>query len=359
MPERRRHRASSGGAISPMVRSTDKTEAQMLLEVITGAVDRRRHHAPRGRLHVRGKLRLRRRPGVLVRAEHRRHRRLAAEARLARRDGRRVGDVRGVAPPAARRHRRRGGDGIGPLVDRRPDADLPDGDGPVLPRPAGRRRRVASPRSRPGRSSTRARSPSARWPRSRPGARRDAPGTTRTRRSAATSTSTRCSPRTTCDAPLRRHDLPPITDGACAVVIARADKARELCEQPGVDHRLRALQRAPLPGHARPHVVAVDHARGQGGRAGGGAGRGGRAPGRVHPRGAAAGRGPRPRRRRGGEPVGRTARRQPDHGDRPGPRRRGRAADPRPRPQPHARALDVGSVPAAEPGLHPREGNRK
>jgi acetyl-CoA acetyltransferase len=33
-------------------------------------------------------------------------------------------------------------------------------------------------------------------------------------------------------APLRRHDLPPITDGACAVVIARADKARELCEHP-------------------------------------------------------------------------------------------------------------------------------
>ena len=32
--------------------------------------------------------------------------------------------------------------------------------------------------------------------------------------------------------PLRRHDLPPITDGACAVVIARADKARELCERP-------------------------------------------------------------------------------------------------------------------------------
>jgi acetyl-CoA acetyltransferase len=32
--------------------------------------------------------------------------------------------------------------------------------------------------------------------------------------------------------PLRRHDLPPITDGACAVVIARADKARELCDNP-------------------------------------------------------------------------------------------------------------------------------
>jgi acetyl-CoA acetyltransferase len=33
-------------------------------------------------------------------------------------------------------------------------------------------------------------------------------------------------------APLRRHDLPPITDGACAVVMARADKARQLSEHP-------------------------------------------------------------------------------------------------------------------------------
>ena len=33
-------------------------------------------------------------------------------------------------------------------------------------------------------------------------------------------------------APLRRHDLPPITDGACAVVIARRDKALELADRP-------------------------------------------------------------------------------------------------------------------------------
>ena len=32
--------------------------------------------------------------------------------------------------------------------------------------------------------------------------------------------------------PLRRHDLPPITDGASCVIIARGDKARELCEHP-------------------------------------------------------------------------------------------------------------------------------
>ncbi len=42
-------------------------------------------------------------------------------------------------------------------------------------------------------------------------------------------------------APLRRHDAPPITDGAAAMVLARGDRARELVERPawiaGLDHR--------------------------------------------------------------------------------------------------------------------------
>jgi acetyl-CoA acetyltransferase len=41
--------------------------------------------------------------------------------------------------------------------------------------------------------------------------------------------------------PLRRHDLPPITDGACAMVLATAERARQLVERPafvtGIDHR--------------------------------------------------------------------------------------------------------------------------
>ena len=41
--------------------------------------------------------------------------------------------------------------------------------------------------------------------------------------------------------PLRRHDLPPITDGAAAMVLARGDRARELVKRPayitGFDHR--------------------------------------------------------------------------------------------------------------------------
>ncbi len=42
--------------------------------------------------------------------------------------------------------------------------------------------------------------------------------------------------------PLRRHDLPPISDGAAAVVLAAGDRARELSARPvwirGMDHRI-------------------------------------------------------------------------------------------------------------------------
>ncbi len=42
--------------------------------------------------------------------------------------------------------------------------------------------------------------------------------------------------------PLRKHDLPPISDGASAVVLARGDRARRLVERPawirGLDHRI-------------------------------------------------------------------------------------------------------------------------
>lgn len=42
--------------------------------------------------------------------------------------------------------------------------------------------------------------------------------------------------------PLHRHDCAPITDGASAVILASADRARELCERPawitGIEHRI-------------------------------------------------------------------------------------------------------------------------
>jgi acetyl-CoA acetyltransferase len=42
--------------------------------------------------------------------------------------------------------------------------------------------------------------------------------------------------------PLRKHDCPPITDGACAVLLAAGDRARDLCRRPawikGLAHRI-------------------------------------------------------------------------------------------------------------------------
>jgi acetyl-CoA acetyltransferase len=47
-------------------------------------------------------------------------------------------------------------------------------------------------------------------------------------------------------APLRKHDCPPITDGAAAVVLAAGDLARRVCRRPawirGIDHRIEPHQ---------------------------------------------------------------------------------------------------------------------
>ena len=89
-------------ATTPMVRHTGDTETTLLLHAITDALE------PIGLTRAdvdftcARQLRLHLRRDVLVRQQPRRHRRVAAQARLARRDGRRVGDVRGVAPPAPR-----------------------------------------------------------------------------------------------------------------------------------------------------------------------------------------------------------------------------------------------------------------
>jgi acetyl-CoA acetyltransferase len=44
--------------------------------------------------------------------------------------------------------------------------------------------------------------------------------------------------------PLRRHDCPPLSDGAAAVILAAGDLARDVCERPawirGLDHRIEA-----------------------------------------------------------------------------------------------------------------------
>ena len=126
-------------------------------------------------------------------------------------------------------------------------------------------------------------------------------------------------------APLRRHDTPPISDGACAVVLATARRAEQLRERPawitGLDHRtechnpaLRDLTDSPstrIAAEAAGIADGPDRAR--------------RAAGRLHPRGVPPARGARARRLGPGEPVGRRARGQPDHGHRPRAHLRGGA----------------------------------
>ena len=63
-------------------------------------------------------------------------------------------------------------------------------------------------------------------------------------------------------APLRRHALPPITDGVAAVVLAAGDRARGAVRAAGVDHRHRPPHRGPRPGRPRPVGVPLDPRRG-------------------------------------------------------------------------------------------------
>lgn len=70
-------------------------------------------------------------------------------------------------------------------------------------------------------------------------------------------------------APLRRHALPPITDGAVAVVLAAGDRATELCERPawitGIDHRIETHQLGARDLTTSPSTAAAAAAAGVGG----------------------------------------------------------------------------------------------
>ncbi|MGO9342638.1 MAG: lipid-transfer protein [Acidimicrobiales bacterium] len=74
-------------------------------------------------------------------------------------------------------------------------------------------------------------------------------------------------------APLRRHAVPPITDGAAAVVLAAGDRARELCSGPawvtGLDHRIEthAIGARDLTESASTRLAAIGAGLG-GGKAG-------------------------------------------------------------------------------------------
>ncbi len=162
-----------GWAQTPMVRHTDQSETQLLLDVITDAL------TPLGLTRADVDF------TCLGSCDYITGQAFSFVTNLdaigawppkrdsPRRDGRRVGAVRGVAPPAGGRHRDRRRHRLRPLVDRRPGAHLPDGDGPVLPRAA--RRRPADVRRPPGpgghRRRHRRRAVDGRGRRSGPGAR--------------------------------------------------------------------------------------------------------------------------------------------------------------------------------------------
>ena len=157
--------------------------------------------------------------------------------------------------------------------------------------------------------------------------------------------------------PLRAHDCAPVGDGAAVVILASAERARDLCERPawitGFEHRIdsaslgaRDLTQAPSAAAA---AAAAGVADGRG-RAGGASGRG-RGARAVHAPGDPAARRAGAGRRRQHEPVGRRALRQPDVRRGPGPDRVSGAGDHfRPRgPDPRPRHQRPG--PAAEPRL--------
>ena len=105
--------------------------------------------------------------------------------------------------------------------------------------------------------------------------------------------------------PLRRHDLPPTTDGCAAVVLARGKKAYDLCERPvwitGIDHRIEAH----LPTVRKDITTSVSTSlAAQGAGAADGPDRRGRDPRPVQLPGADRHRGPRPRRDTAVNPSG-------------------------------------------------------
>ena len=217
-----------GFAQSPYARSElERNEVEMLMPVIREAIERARHPAEGDRLHGLRQLRLPRRAAVRVRDRARRRRRVAADPRVARRDGRRVGAVRGVGAPPARRHRLGAGVRVRQVVARRHPRRADAAARPVLHAAALARQRqhrgAAGAGAARRRQDDRARHGGGR--RAHP-ARCD--GRTRRRRSPATSTS-RCAARAsrTSSSPLRKHDCPPISDGAAAIVLAAGDLARQ------------------------------------------------------------------------------------------------------------------------------------
>ena len=219
--------------------------------------------ADRHRLLVLRVLGLPCRAGLLVRLRDRLDRRGAADQRVARRDGRGLGALRGLDQAPDRRGRHRAGLRLRQVLGGHAAPGAGAADRPVHGRAAVARLRVDRRACRPGSASTRASGPPSRWPQvalrlpSRSHERTDSREAGQARRRAAR------------PAVLRRPAAPPRH---------RADHRRRVGDRarrgrpgpravraPGLDHRLRAPHRDPGARRPRPDHVAVDGGVGQGG----------------------------------------------------------------------------------------------
>ena len=205
------------------------------------------HRPPRPRVHDRRQLRLPVGHAVRVRDEHRRRRRVAADLREPRRDGRRVGAVRGVAAAAARRHRHRARDRLGQVVARQARARCSR----CRPTRTRWRRSASTPSSLAGIQARAMLDAGVATERdfaevvvAQPRATRWA---TRTRRSRATSPSTTCSPSRTsrrrCASTTCRRSP---TARRALILVARRPGPRDR-RPPGVDPRPRPPHRVAPP----------------------------------------------------------------------------------------------------------------
>ena len=248
-------------AQTPLVRREEaRNEVEMLMPIVGQVLDQAGLPHDQHRLRVLGQLRLPGRPGLLLRDDPRQRRPVAADLGVPRRDGRRLGAVRGLGEDADRHGRHRPDLLLRQVVARRhpPGADPPAR--PLLPGPAVARLGGHGRPAGPGLPRRRRSSPRPRWPRWPPAAG-GRPRPTPTPSSTVQRRRRRPAGRADCSS-IRCgvHDCPPITDGGAAIVLAAGDRARELCERPawirGIDHRIEPHGLGP----ARPDPLGVDRA---------------------------------------------------------------------------------------------------
>ena len=233
----------------------------MIMRCVNELLGQDRPRAQGPRVHHRRQLRLPVGAAVRLRVQHRRRRRVAAGVREPRRDGRRVGAVRGVAAAPARRHRRRARDRLGQVVAGPAPRGVPAADRPLLDGAARHRSGLAGRHPGPRACIDAGQGHRARL---RRGGRRAAAATrwpTRTRRWPVDRSVDSLLAEPYFSAPLRQHDLPPISDGAAARHHRRRRPGpRSLTEPSGVDPGHGPPHRVASSRPARPHDVGVDRA---------------------------------------------------------------------------------------------------